>query len=471
MFSLASKVFPHAVLVVTVSVFLLLAPTVGASATSPTPPRVTRVAATSGPSTGGTRVTVKGTNLSHVTAVSFGGVRGTALHVALSHKTLLVTAPVHVAGAVDIRVTTTSGTSAKGSKDVFTFRTYAALSAGGDDTCMIDGPAVYCWGTNGARQLGNAAIYQESWSLPVRVEGLTGHVVALAVGGTHTCALIADGTVRCWGDNRFGELGGEVSALPDVPVKVTGLRHVVAISTSADDSCALVADGTVWCWGYNRYGQIGNGSTKDAFEPVQVSHMTHAIQISVGVQFACALRSDATVSCWGSNFGGELGNGSTADAHAPVAVVGLTHVTQVSAALQHSCALLSGGAIRCWGVNDNGQLGNGTTIDSRKPVTVKGLTRASVVKAHGGGTCALKHGHAFCWGYNGEGEVGDGTVITPRQTPREVLGLPSNEAISSGDGQSCVTTTSGSLFCWGLNKYGAVGDGTYTDRPTRVRVR
>jgi alpha-tubulin suppressor-like RCC1 family protein len=207
---------------------------------------------------------------------------------------------------------------------------------------------------------------------PVRVSGLF-HAVAVSIGGSHACAVLANGTVRCWGGNAYGELGSAPSLPSLTPVTVPGLTNVVAVSAGSTHTCAILGNGTVRCWGRNGSGRLGNGSNINSPTPVAVSGLTNVVAISAGASHSCAVLANGTGRCWGDNRKGRLGNGSSAAGSlTPVAVSGLTNAVAISAGGEHSCALLANGSARCWGRNGSGRLGNGSTIDSLTPVVVSG---------------------------------------------------------------------------------------------------
>jgi alpha-tubulin suppressor-like RCC1 family protein len=431
-------------------------------------PKISSVKATSGPTTGGTKLTVKGTNLNHVLSVTFGGIQGTAVHVSASHTSLQVTTPASAPGAVDVRVKTTAGTSGLSSKDLYTYRTYSTLTTGWDHTCdVVAGGAVHCWGAGAVGQLGNNTT--ANTSTPVSVSGLV-HVVEVSSTQDHTCALINDGTVRCWGVNASGQLGNHTTTTSPVPVKVQGLNHVVAISAGYISTCALIADRTVRCWGDNALGELGNGTTTSSLSPVKVSGLTHVVGISGGGSFSCALRSDGKVRCWGGNGAGELGNGTTTNSSTPVEVSGVSHARELSAGATRACAVVSGGAVRCWGENSAGELGNGTTTSSLTSTPVAGLVGVTILSLGFFDSCAAASGHVFCWGSNAQGEVGDGSTTSPRLTPSAVARLGLVRELSVGGAHVCVRRTGGSLRCWGYNFYGELGNGTTVDSSFPVPV-
>ena len=349
-----------------------------------------------------------------------------------------------------------------------------AIAGGGYHTCALTtGGAVKCWGDNGSGQLGDGTTTQRS--TPVDVVGLTSGVTAIAAGGWHTCALVGSGGVTCWGRNWDGQLGDGTTADRSTPVDVVGLTSgVTAVAAGGSHTCALTAGGGVKCWGWNRYGQLGDGTTTQRSTPVDVVGLTSGVTaIAAGWSHTCALTAGGGVTCWGAN-SGQLGDGTTTDRSTPVDVVGLTSgVTAIAAGGSHTCALTASGGVTCWGNNWRGQLGDGTTTDRSTPVDVVGLTSGVTAIAAGGShTCALTaSGGVTCWGNNWRGQLGDGTT-TDRSTPVDVVGLTSDAtAIAAGEYHTCALTAGGGVTCWGANEYGQLGDGRWTTwRSTPVDV-
>jgi alpha-tubulin suppressor-like RCC1 family protein len=247
-----------------------------------------------------------------------------------------------------------------------------AVAAGGQQCAALTDGTVMCWMNYSSQQ-------------PEFVSGLSG-VTKLAAGQNHTCALVADGSAWCWGQNTAGELGnGETSvsvSFPPEPVKVLGLTGATAISAGGFHTCALMPRGAVRCWGNNRSGELGNselgnGTTSYSATPVAVTGLSGpAIAISAGDGATCALLDTGAVQCWGDNTQGQLGFANHDDnthSHVPTVVPGLGKAIAISvagAAPIHTCALLRDGSAKCWGTNDTSQLGDGTTVRSSAPVAV-----------------------------------------------------------------------------------------------------
>jgi len=257
----------------------------------------------------------------------------------------------------------------------------AQISAGYYHTCAITtGGAAKCWGNNDDGKLGNGTTTGSS--IPVNVSGLSSGATQISAGMLDTCAIAAGGAAKCWGNNRYGELGNGTKTSSSIPVDVSGLSSGVAqVFVGNVHTCALTVSGVAKCWGNNNYGQLGNGTTTESTTPRNVAELSSGVtQISVGDYFACVVTTGSGAKCWGSNFTGELGNGTTATtSNTPLDVSGLSAgVTQISAGSYHACALATENGAQCWGWNSTGQLGSGSTTDSRTPVNVVGLSTGGV---------------------------------------------------------------------------------------------
>jgi alpha-tubulin suppressor-like RCC1 family protein len=242
----------------------------------------------------------------------------------------------------------------------------------------MDG-SVRCWGDDTYGELGDGQTERIELHA-VDAPGFRG-ATELALGTFHTCALYPDRTVQCVGRNSYGNFGngalGDGTAADRATLApVVGLSNVVHIAAGAFHTCAVLGDGTVRCWGGNTYGQCGDGTRDDQvnqgrLSPVQVSGITDAVRVAAGEIHTCALLADETVACWGTNAYGNLGTGTKNDTHlTPVPVAGLSGVVSISVGSYHSCALIADGTMKCWGDNGWGQLGDGTTTQRLVPTTV-----------------------------------------------------------------------------------------------------
>jgi len=342
------------------------------------------------------------------------------------------------------------------------------FDSGSTHTCALlsDGSAK-CWGQNDEGQLGDGT--NTNKYAPVSVSNLS-NAVAISAGFSHTCAVLSDGSAKCWGWNDYGQLGDGTNTNTNTPVSVSNLSNAVAIAAGGEHTCALLSDGSAKCWGWNEFGQLGDGTNTDTNTPVSVLNLSNAVAISAGDYYTCALLSDGSVKCWGGNFEGHLGDGTNTNTNTPVSVLNLSNAVAISAGDYHACALLLDGSAKCWGWNFEGQLGNGTNTDTNTPVSVLNLSNAVAISAGDSHTCALlSDGSAKCWGKNNVGQLGDGTN-TNKYTPVSVSNLSNAVTISVGYTHTCALLSDGSAKCWGENDVGQLGDGTNTNTNTPVSV-
>jgi len=345
-------------------------------------------------------------------------------------------------------------------------RPVTAIFRGAYHYCaLVDDATVRCWGQNGFGQLGDGSTTNRSAS--VAVTGLTGAVQGAGGMSNHACAVIPGGELRCWGLNNQGQLGDGSLVNRTAPVPVAGLAGVVEAGTGGAFTCARRTGGQVSCWGRNNAGQLGNSTTTNSLTPVTVSGLT-AVSLHVGYEHACAVLAGGTAVCWGANTFGRLGDGTTNDRMVPTPVSGLTGVTAMSAGTWHTCALVAGGTLKCWGRNESGQLGDGTVTDRPSPVDVVALTGVTTLGCGQAHTCALvADGSAYCWGSNTAGQLGNGST-TLSSMPVAVGGLLGAIGIGPGADHTCARLTGGTIHCWGGNTGGQLGDGTTIQRTTPV---
>lgn len=350
------------------------------------------------------------------------------------------------------------------------------VSSGAKHTCAIlDDGSVSCWGENSNGQLGDGTrsvhIEPDKVSMPLGRKALE-----ISAGSYHTCALLDDGSVRCWGANDFGQLGDGTTIERVSPVSVDlGGTAASGVSAGESHTCAILDDDSVKCWGDNSNGQLGDGTTTTRNTPVSVSFGGSGVhQISAGSYHTCSIMLDRTVNCWGDNWHGQLGLGSNSDSLTPrlVSVSSNSSAVTLDSGAFHTCLGMNDGKMYCWGYNSYGQLGNGGTTNSNSPIMVPLSSTQSPTSVLVGlfHSCSLfDSGDMACWGDNTEGQLGDGS-----QTGQLIPNLVSLSAgvlsISVGHRHSCAVLDDASLKCWGMNSMGQLGDGGTTDSATPASV-
>ncbi len=358
--------------------------------------------------------------------------------------------------------------------------TVKAVSCGLNHTLALkaDG-TVWAWGYNNYGQLGNGETINRG--APVPVSGLTSVKQVISVSNAYSVALKEDGTVWAWGLNSNGQLGDGTTVSKSTPVQVKGLSSIKSISCSSTFCIALKSDGTVWSWGNNQYGQLGDGTTISRTVPVQVSGLTSVKKVVVGLYYCLALKEDGSVWSWGYNAHGELGDGYKVNRSAPVQISQLNSVNDITCGQYHTLALKQDGTVWSWGYNNVGQLGDGTNTSKSVPTQIPDLNN---IKSIGCGryntsttngcdySAVLKQdGTVWTWGYNGYGQLGNGTT-TSSNKPVQVFDLTSVKNIFCQDVSTCAIKEDGTVWAWGYNANGELGNGlkTNSSRPVRVLV-
>lgn len=315
-------------------------------------------------------------------------------------------------------------------------------------------------------------------------------VSEVVAGNGFTCARMADGKVRCFGDPGGGRLGDQGAR------RVAGLSGVIQVAAGGQHTCALLADQTVQCWGSNAFGQLGDATENARGAPAPVPKLAKVTQISAGDLFTCARLEDGTAVCWGDNEYGQLGTlpgprkpavatmarmAAGAAQDRPTEVPGLAAAAQLALGGEHACARLADGGVACWGSDSEGQLGRGSPAAERprpgrparpvKPlVPVKGLKDVVEVAAGGEHACArLGDGTVTCWGRNHHGQLGDGTTKA-KTSPVPVKGLAAVTQLALGAAYGCALHRDRKVSCWGRGAARELGDPVGADHAEPFEV-
>lgn len=408
---------------------------------------------------------------------------------------------------------------------------WTQLSAGSEHSCGIkENGQLYCWGNNRNGQLGNGETIYETSPIQEVTKSITW--TSVTASSSHTCAKKSDGSLWCWGNGQYGQLGVGYSTGYEslaTPTNITDPTGTwLDISSYYKHTCAIKNDDSVYCWGFGPQGQIGDGlSNNYTYSPTHVSGSLSYQDIDTGEYFSCAITTSNELYCWGNNSNGQLGLNSTTsfdipkisftptswsslglgETHAcgimtnndlycwgnnqegqvgdltsgnnklaPVHVGTTVDYTMVSAGSNHTCAvslLPSPNYLQCWGVNDYGELGL-TVPSTTGPMSVNVDGNYNIWESVDLGnehTCAIQTDNTlWCWGYNINGELGDGTK-TNKDVPTQEISAASNwNVVSAGEKHTCAIKTDGTLWCWGYNHQGQLGNGTYGKKTSPVNV-
>ncbi len=306
---------------------------------------------------------------------------------------------------------------------------------------------------------------------PQQLVNSTG-AVQVSAGGAHVLVLQSDGTVRARGNNWFGQLGNGTSTASSTLIQVPGLTGVVQVSAGGFHSLALRSDGTVWEWGAWALGG-------DNLTPAEVPGLTGVTKIAAGDGFSLALRSDGTVWAWGNNDNGQLGDGTTDASTVPVQVSGLSQVSGIAAGLDSALAVRTQGittvkTVWAWGGNGSGQLGDGTLGDHLTPERVTGIGAPSVTGISAGQKFAValgSDGSVWAWGADDAGQLGNAPTASPVTRPAETTGMDSGiTQISAGADHVLALESNGTVLAWGDNGQGELGTGSTASVTGKVQV-
>ncbi|MCL2399615.1 MAG: hypothetical protein FWC91_07740 [Defluviitaleaceae bacterium] len=382
------------------------------------------------------------------------------------------------------------------SRDVLSIK-MIAVAVGDDFSFAIDADGnLWAWGENGSSRLGDGTFtvreimdddgsWHRQWRIvddnnrhiPIKIMD---SVVSVSAGSSHAMAIRSDGSLWAWGSNIFGQLGDGTAETRRYPIKI--MDSVAYVSTRGSHTMAIKTDGSLWAWGGNRDGQLGDGTTESRRSPVKV--MDSVVYVSAGRNHTMAIRTDGSLWAWGWNAEGQLGDGTrncTTEAR-PNPVKIMDSVASVSAGLYHTLAIKTDGSLWAWGSNWRGQIGDGTysthdenrnIIDNSRHSPVKVMDSVMAASAGNSHTMAITtDGNLWAWGSNEHGRIGNG--ISTRSRPGiiqyPIIILESVAAVSTFN-HTLALKTDGSVWAWGSNSSGQLGDGTTKFRLFPIKVQ
>jgi alpha-tubulin suppressor-like RCC1 family protein len=346
---------------------------------------------------------------------------------------------------------------------------WASIAAGQNHTIALkSGGTLWAWGDNRYGQLGDGTtvdIYS-----PTKI-GAANNWASISTGFFHTLALKTDDTLWAWGWNNSGQLGDGTTIERHSPFQIGTDTDWASIAAGNRHTAALKINGTLWAWGWNIYGQLGDATTILRLSPIQIGTDTDWASIAVGGDHTIALKTNGTLWAWGKNWHGQLGDGTTTQRLSPVQMSTDTDWTSITAGRDHTIALITDGTLWAWGGNDYGQLGDATTTLRLSPIQIGTDSDWAYIAAGGYHTNALKtDGTLWAWGNNWSGQLGDSTT-TARYSPTQIGA--DTDWVSIGVGEELHTLalkTDGTLWGWGGNGSGQLGDGTISYRTTLFEI-
>ena len=334
-------------------------------------------------------------------------------------------------------------------------------------TCITKDGSLYTWGYNYGL-LGYDTPDGVYSSIPTKIMD---NVATFSIGHNDAACITKDGSLYTWGFNVYGQVCDGTTEVKLSPIKI--MDNVAQVSLGLYHSACLTKDGSLYTCGHNEYGQLGDGTTKDKLSPIKL--MDNVSQVSLGVCSSACITKDGSLFTWGNNEAGKLGDGTTKAKHTPVKI--MDNVSQVifSIPAPHSACITKDGSLYKWGYNQLGQLGDGTTEDKYTPVKILDNV-AQVNMSFDYSACITKDGSLYTWGYNNRGQLGDGTT-EDKLSPIKIMDNVAQVSLAESGAfgllyYSACITKDGSLYTWGNNISGQLGDGTTEDKlvPTKIVI-
>jgi len=344
------------------------------------------------------------------------------------------------------------------------------------DAFLLDqfvGNTLFTWGYNPFGGLGDNTGTNRSNPVQTVAGGINWKSV---VGGLyHTAALKTDRTLWTWGSNSYGSLGDNTTVSKQSPVQTTSFgTNWKQVACGRDHTAAIKTDGTLWSWGRNSYGALGDNTITHKSSPVQtIAFGINWKQVDCGSYHTAAIKTDGTLWCWGYNNSGQLGDNTVAHKSSPIQTIAYgTNWKQVSTGITLTAAIKTDGTLWCWGQNTNGRLGDNTGGSKSSPVqTITFGTNWKQVACGRSHTAAIKtDGTLWCWGENDSGGLGDNTIID-KSSPVQTTTYGTNwKQVDCGYRYTTAIKNDGTLWCWGRNQFGGLGDNTIIYKSSPVQT-
>lgn len=346
--------------------------------------------------------------------------------------------------------------------------TWKAVSAGYEHTCAIlEDDTLWCWGASHSGRLGLGDTTSLDTNFPNR---LTGQWKEVSTGLSHTCAISLSNELHCWGQNSEGQVDPASSGTFAEPNLVGAGYAWATVTAGADHTCALSSDDELFCWGRNNQDQLGPTPAAGQLSPVV--HPTGGVwaQLSAGEQHTCAIDTTGDAWCWGNSTDNRLGHNSGSDLAKIIGDFSSASISavRIAAGRRHTCAVADNDRTYCWGDDSEGQLGHSSAITD---IPQSLVDHFPIISAGGSHSCGIDEndlGH--CWGANVRGQLGIGTsgASESQDAPQSIE--RNLRSISAGDVHTCAIETNGTLNCWGRNIDGqlAIPGSAPVETPTPI---
>ena len=340
--------------------------------------------------------------------------------------------------------------------------------------------SLWAWGYNNYGQSGTNSSGGSTRS-PVQTISSGTNWKQIACGYAHAAAIKTDGTFWNWGRGTQAQLGDNTSLSKPSPVQtISGGTNWLTASAGGNNTGAIKTDGTLWMWGNNSYGQIGDNTITGKSSPVQtIASGNNWKQLSIGNVLVSAIKWDGSLWIWGKNSYGSLGDNTITRKSSPIqTVAGGTNWKQVSCGYGHTAAIKTNGTLWTWGCNSYGQLGDTTIAHKSSPIqTIAGGTNWKQVASSPGGsnlayTAAIKtDGTLWSWGVNTYGQLGDNTNSNAKSSPVQTISGGTNwKQVSTSQYTTLAIKTDGTLWAFGYNSFAGIGDNTTIGKSSPVQT-
>jgi alpha-tubulin suppressor-like RCC1 family protein len=313
---------------------------------------------------------------------------------------------------------------------------------------------LWAWGDNHLGQLGDGT--NANKFTPIQIGSET-NWQSVQVGSAHSIAIKTDGTLWAWGYNYYGQLGDGSNVNKSTPTQIGTDTNWQSVQGGAGHTLAIKTDGTLWAWGGNEYGLLGDGSNVNKSTPTQIGNDSNWQSVQAGYAHSIAIKADGTLWGWGSNYYGQLDDAINANSYSPIQIGNETNWQTVQAGYFHNIAIKTDGTLWAWGQNSNGQIGDGTTVNKSVPTQIGNESNWQSAQAGWEHTLAIRtDGTLWAWGSNEYGQLGDGNTVD-KLSPIQVGNESNWQSVQTGSANSFAIKTDDTLWAWGNKEQGRLG--------------